>query len=146
MAAEPRAIATTLRLDAIATGAAVSIGIGFASSQLTTLLPSDWFQDNVQWLILMMSLLGLVADAAGGFVAGWMARTRGALHGLLSNLLAIVGGFALGIVMTSIRREGSFAYLASSQFWMQFVGWAFLGLGVATLAGYIAGVLRQRRA
>src|SRR5438046_346301 len=70
-------------------GGAVLIARGTPSSALAAGLVSDW-------TILLLSLVaGLLAEAAGGFVAGRVARADHGFHGAAVGIVALASSWLL---------------------------------------------------
>ena len=118
---------------AIALGAGTSLAVGFAVSYLSRFLPLPTSLAMVVWPVL-----GLVNDALGGAVAGFMARRRGVAHGAVACLLASIAATAITLVRILGVTHGATlgSYFLTLPFW--------LALGIAVGAG--AGALAVRAA
>jgi hypothetical protein len=119
---------------AIAAGAGASLAIGFSASFLMRPMYSSGIGYGTAMFLSMV--VGLLADALGGAVAGLVARQRGAVHGALAMVLASAFGLVVTFVM--VGRQGHMEALANVGFWAQWLAMALLGLGAGTLAGWIA--------
>jgi hypothetical protein len=128
------AAAPGLNWAAIAAGAGASLAIGFSASYLLRPMYSSGIGYGTAMFLSMV--VGLLADALGGAVAGLVARQRGALHGALAMLLASAFGLVVTFVM--VGRQGHMEALVNVGFWAQWLAMALLGLGAGTLAGWIA--------
>jgi hypothetical protein len=128
------AAAPGLNWAATAPGAGASLAIGFSASYLLRPMYSSGIGYGTAMFLSMV--VGLLADALGGAVAGLVARQRGALHGALAMLLASAFGLVVTFVM--VGRQGHMEALANVGFWAQWLAMALLGLGAGTLAGWIA--------
>ena len=102
--------------------------------------PSSY--DSIKWIGYAV---GIVNDLVCGGVAGWIAKRRGAAHGALADVVAIVVGFALGTVL-NIARGGSFEYLSSGSYWGQWLVMVIPGIGLAAFAGWVAAMFSGSRA
>src|SRR6187401_986484 len=120
--------------QAIGIGAAVGIVIGLVwNLALTALMAADPYAYSwVRWFGYAVSI---VADIAVGATAGWFAARNGAGHGALADIVAIVGGFAVGIVMALARKQG-LDYLTSGQYWTSWLPMVLPGIAIAALAGW----------
>jgi hypothetical protein len=120
---------------AILVGAGTSMAVGFA---LSFLMQRAFVHEGVApsgLVMVIWPLTGLVNDALGGAVAGFLARRRGVAHGALACVLASVAGLVITIVRMSQAGVGMFenlSWLAQMPFWMA------LGIAVGAGAGAIA--------
>ena len=127
---------------AVAAGAAASLAIGFSASFLLRPLYTGGTMGYA--LVATLSFaVSMLADAIGGAVAGFMAKRRGALHGAL----AMVGASAFGVVasMVMMSRQGHLDAFWSLQYWLQWLLYAAVGLGVGTVAGLVAAKVAAKQ-
>jgi hypothetical protein len=133
------AVVPSLDWRAIASGAAaslaVSLSVGLLASRYVLAHPPGE-GGATRLLYLALPLVGLVADALGGALAGLMAKRRGMVHGLLAALLASAGGLVVSI--SRLALHGALAPLLAPVFWLQMVLWIALGAFVAMAAGALA--------
>ena len=145
VAAVPAAVAG-LDWRAIALGAGASLGIAYAANFLLmrAFAPATgaFTPDNVFWFSLVAPLLGLLADALGGALAGLLARRRGAMHGLLAAALASAG--SLVVTLARFARYGGLMGAAGIGWALGYLFWTVVGLGVAAVAGMVAANLAAR--
>jgi hypothetical protein len=136
----PSPVPSSSALDwrAIALGAGATLAVGMLAPYLlvqvwprSTGEEIGWF-----WLVWLFPLLGLLADALGGALAGLLARRRGAVHGALASVLAFAGGMVISVAR--MVSGGAGEMLLSPLYWLKVIGWSALGIGVAALAGAIA--------
>ena len=133
---EPARLPQGLDPRAIALGAGATLAIGLSSTFLVqSVLVGDTAPDVELWRLLS-TVVGLVADAIGGATAGYIARRRGALHGVLASVLAGIGGLLVTAVM--LGRQGHFEMLGNVAFVTQWLLWTAIGAGLAAIAGAFA--------
>jgi hypothetical protein len=121
---------------AIALGAGATLAIGLSSTFLVqSVLVGDTAPDVELWRLLS-TVVGLFADAIGGATAGFIARRRGAVHGVLASLLAAIGGLLVTAVM--LGRQGHIELLGDVAFLAQWLLWTALGAVLAAAAGAFA--------
>jgi hypothetical protein len=130
-----------LNWAAIAAGAGASLAIGFSASFLMRPMYASGLGYGT--ILFLSGLVGLLADALGGAVAGLVAKQRGALHGALAMLLASAFGLVVTFVM--VGRQGHFEALANVGFWAQWLAMALLGLGAGTVAGWVAATIAAKQ-
>jgi hypothetical protein len=130
--------------QAIGIGAAVGIVAGLAwnmaVTSLLTVLPDAW-----SWLRWLGYAVGIVLDLAVGATAGWLAAKRGAEHGALADVGAIVLGFAVSLVL-QLARGQDVGYLRDSAYWGEWTVAVVPGIALAALAGWAAAALSAARA
>jgi hypothetical protein len=136
--------AAGLDLRAIGIGAATGIGASVVMSLLWVLLPTQNMAAHIGIVLIVSHVIGAVIDIATGFVAGWLARQRGAVHGFFAGLIANIVSLAIGYGITLVRTDYGrtvdqvFAYLVSM------LPWQIVGVVLATIAGALAVRLAPR--
>ena len=120
---------------AIALGAGTSLAVGFAVSYLMRFVPVQEGAMQRVMFAVVFPLIGLVNDALGGAVAGFIARRRGAAHGALACVLASAASTAITLVRLLRMDLGATSlsgWLTTLPFWLA------LGIGVGAGAGALA--------
>jgi putative membrane protein (TIGR04086 family) len=99
------------------------------SAGVTTFFQTPDLSNPLHWLFLFLFLF---ATAVGGCVAAWIANDAYVLHGLLVGITGILIGAVLNPGVEAVPRL--------------FVISQIVGCGFGALGGYLAGVIRRRRA
>jgi hypothetical protein len=129
---------------ALMLGVLVGLGGTLLLGLLFTVFPLD-ANERPMWAILLLSYAaGALVDVATGATAGWIARQRGALHGLLvgviANLLSPVLGY--GMMWLRIGREHP---LDIVEYAFAILPGSVMGVLLAMLAGMVAATIARRQ-
>lgn len=108
-----------LRIRALIVGTVVYIASVVVTTLMLTVV-ANWNEGIFQTQIfrVIFWIAGVAMLATGGFVAGWVAKERGLLHGFVVGLVGgiIVGGILQWFLPTSeeISTTPIFGYVATS--------------------------------
>jgi hypothetical protein len=129
---------------AIFIGAAVGIGASLAMSLMWVLLPAENVAANLGIVLMASHVIGALIDIATGATAGWLARTRGSMHGLFAGLLANIVSLAIGYAITLVRTDYGRTVEQVMAYLVAMLPWQIVGIALATIAGAIAVRLAPR--
>jgi hypothetical protein len=137
--------ATPVNWKAVAIGVGVSVGGFLVLTMFHRLFPFD-HATRPLWAMMALGYgLSAVVDIASGAAAGWVARARGALHGLVTGVIANLLSPLLSYVVMFVQGRGEvpidFAtYLAAIALPL------LAGIVLATIAGAVAARISARSA
>ena len=129
---------------AIFIGAAVGIGVSLAMSLMWVLFPTENVAANLGIVLIVSHVIGALVDIATGATAGWLARSRGAMHGLFAGLIANIVSLAIGYAITLVRTDYGRTVDEVIQYLIAMLPWQVVGIALATIAGAIAVRLAPR--
>ena len=130
--------ANPLNLRAVWTGAAVGIGASLAMSLLWVLFPTQNVAANIGVVLIVSHAVGALIDIGTGFVAGWIARARGAMHGFFAGLIANIVSLSIGYVITLVRTDYGRSVDQVVGYLVAMLPWQVIGIVLAAIAGAIA--------
>ena len=125
-------------------GAAAGIGASLVMSLLWVLLPTDNVAANIGVVLIASHVIGALIDIGTGFVAGWFARARGAMHGFFAGLIANIASLAIGYVITLVRTDYGRTVEQVIGYLVAMLPWQVIGVVLAAIAGAIAVRLAPR--
>jgi hypothetical protein len=123
---------------AIATGAAIAVGVGLALSAFGYFAGALMEIIGVPLVAWGMRLVGLAGDLASGLVAGRIAGRDGALHG------AVVGaiGASVGVLLV-LPQWLSMPIDLPASYWLQVALWTVVGWVLAIVGGALGAQSRR---
>lgn len=128
---------------AIGIGVAIGLGGTLLLGVLFRLLP--WEAGEHLWMFMALSYVaGALIDIAAGATAGALARTRGALHGFVTGVIATLVSPLLGYARFWVETRGE-APLGLLQFYAGIAVSGVIGIALATAAGAVAARIAAKR-
>lgn len=128
---------------AIGIGVAIGLGGSLVLGVMFGLLP--WEAGEHLWMFMALSYVaGGLLDIAAGATAGALARTRGALHGSVTGVIATLVSPLLGYARFWIETRGV-APLGLLAFYAGIAISGLIGIALATAAGAVAARIASAR-
>jgi hypothetical protein len=141
----PVATPVPLNTQAIMIGSAVGIGASLAMAVFWSVVPMQNLGEWIGVALIVSQIVGASIDIATGAVAGWIARSRGSMHGLFAGLIANIVSLGIGYGMTLLRTDYGRTSEEVIQYLMALLPWQVIGIALSTIAGAIAVRLAARR-
>ena len=129
---------------AIGIGVAVGVGASLALGVLFRAFPHD-ASERPLWIFLALSYVaGGLIDIAVGATAGWLARVRGAMHGLIAGAIATILSPLIGYASFWIEMRGA-PPLGLLDFFAGMAISGVIGIAIAAAAGAVAARIAASR-
>jgi hypothetical protein len=123
---------------AIATGAAIAVGVGLALSAFGFFAGALMEVVGVPVVAWGMRLAGLAGDFASGLVAGRIAGRDGALHGVVVGAIGAVVG-----LLFVLPQWLSMPIDLPASYWLQVALWTVVGWVLAIVGGALGAQSRR---
>jgi hypothetical protein len=130
---------------AIGIGVGVGVGCSLLMGVLFRIFPFD-ASAHPLWIFMLLSYgAGALIDIATGATAGALARTRGALHGLLAGAIALLLSPLIGYAMMWVETRGEPPIDVLAYAFVILVR-GLVGVALATAAGAVAAYIARTQA